>query len=98
MGSAFSARHASVLCSQLRRESRSGAPAVADPWGPTDYLLANIEFYLHVLAWRGTEDAKLRANVPQPIEPPLIAMGKAREDARTDPAEVAAALGVTDRL
>lgn len=95
MGRGYSARHAAALCAQLPAGCRLLAPeGPPDPWAPTDYLLANIEFYLHVLCYRGTEDAKRGLNAPEPVEPPLLRARRAAADAATDPAQVAEELGI----
>lgn len=70
MGHGYSIEHAACLAAQLPRESRTiRAISPAAAWGWTENLLANIEYWLHVLAWTKTKDGEKGRNKPQRIDP-----------------------------
>lgn len=61
----------SVLWTGLPRESRCSRRATpANEWSTTDYLLRDIEYWLHWIQWSKTKDAKHKRNEPEPIETP----------------------------
>ena len=66
----ITARHAADLAVMLPRGSRTmRAVNPSNEWSTTEHLLSLIEFWLHVLVWRETKDAKYKRNVPQQITP-----------------------------
>lgn len=68
--SSVSARKAADLAVMLPGESR--VMRALDPaagWGVSECLLSLAEYWLHVLVWRETKDAKARRNVPERITP-----------------------------
>lgn len=69
MGTAYSYAHAAALAAQLPAGSRVWRGTAAE-WTTSDYLLANVEHTLRVLAWQNTEDAQKRRNYPKHVETP----------------------------
>ena len=71
MGETFSLSHASCLYAQLPKESRVyRRQSENDGWNDTEHLLVNIEYYLQLLLWRDSKDAKHKRNVPKPHKSP----------------------------
>jgi hypothetical protein len=86
-----------TLWTGLPRESRTARRM--DPsleWGPTDYLLRNVELWTHLAWWAQTKDARRRRNAPKPVETPgEAADARVRaERARASRRRVALMLGV----
>lgn len=50
------------------RTARRKNPALE--WSTAEYLLRNVEYYVHLLWWSRTKDAKRGRNVPEPVPTP----------------------------
>lgn len=88
-----------VLWTGLPRESRTARRMNPDlEWNSESYLLSNIEYWAHFLAWAQTKDAKHKRNVPKPIDPPGKRIREQRhlKHSLENRKEVAQFLGIKD--
>lgn len=94
MGRDYTHEHAACLVSQLPRESRTArAEQPACEWGPSERLLALIEYGVRVLAWQNSRDGEKGRRRPKPLEAPGSRGGGASKVDRTDTAYIDEALG-----
>ena len=78
MGVDYTYAHAACCAAQLPAGARVWRGTSAE-WGTMEYLLANMEHVLRVIAWQGTEDAQHGRNYPEPLPTPA---DRERERAR----------------
>lgn len=66
----ISARRAADLAVMLPHESRTMKKINPEcAWTDAERLLSRIEYWLHVIVWRESEDARARRNCPEMITP-----------------------------
>ena len=89
----ITARRAADLAVMLPSDSRVMRAICPEAgWSTTDYLLSAIEYWLHVLVWRETKDAKAKRNEPVQITPVKNIVKKEKAEFLADVDEYAALL------
>lgn len=100
MGASYSVYHAACLAANMPPDASLYVdldPSLA--WGSTDYLLAQIEHDLRMLAWMLAGGSKSKSPKPKPIENPAERAKRTRNSSAPTKEEmnaVADALGIPE--